>query len=249
LTRLLFSCLVDADYLDTEEHFKPEQTIQRQQSVYLTDLWTKLKIDGEKVIQAAEVSSVNQVRREVYEACTDAAELPAGVFRLAVPTGGGKTLSGLSFVLKHALVRGLDRVIIAVPYTSIIEQTVNVYRDILGENAVLEHHSAANTEQFYSDDKGETNDDARQQYAKARLATENWDAPLIVTTTVQLFESLFANRPSKCRKLHKYLDKINSIIFSKFSKNFFYREYKSLPARISVYFNPLIFNESPQNFN
>jgi CRISPR-associated endonuclease/helicase Cas3 len=209
LTRLLFSCLVDADYLDTEEHFKPEQTIQRQQLVDLTDLWTKLKIDREKVIQAAEVSSVNQVRREVYEACTDAAQLPAGVFRLAVPTGGGKTLSGLSFALKHALIHGLDRVIIAVPYTSIIEQTVNVYRDILGENAVLEHHSAANTEQFYSDDQEETNDDARQQYAKARLATQNWDAPLIVTTTVQLFESLFANRPSKCRKLHNI---VNSVI-------------------------------------
>jgi CRISPR-associated endonuclease/helicase Cas3 len=218
LTRLLFSCLVDADYLDTEEHFKPEQTIQRQQSlaeplgkrIDLTDLWAKLKIDREKVIQSAETSSVNQVRREVYNACTNAAQLPAGVFRLAVPTGGGKTLSGLSFALKHALIHGLDRVIIAVPYTSIIEQTVNVYRNILGENAVLEHHSAANTEQFYSDnDKEETNDDARHQYAKARLATQNWDAPLIVTTTVQLFESLFANRPSKCRKLHNI---VNSVI-------------------------------------
>ena len=209
LTRLLFSCLVDADYLDTEEHFKPEQTIGRQQSIELTYLWTKLEIDREKVIQAAEISSVNQVRREVYKACTAAAELPAGVFRLAVPTGGGKTLSGLSFALKHALKYGLDRVIIAVPYTSIIEQTVNVYRDILGENAVLEHHSAANTEQFCANDREGTNDDARQQYAKARLATQNWDAPLIVTTTVQLFESLFANRPSKCRKLHNI---VNSVI-------------------------------------
>jgi CRISPR-associated endonuclease/helicase Cas3 len=210
LTRLLFSCLVDADYLDTEEHFKPGQTIQRKQSIDLTYLWTTLKTDREKVIQAADVSSVNQVRREVYEACTNAAKLPAGVFRLAVPTGGGKTLSGLSFALKHAVIHGLDRVIIAVPYTSIIEQTVNVYREIfLDDNAVLEHHSAANTEQFYSDDKEETNDDARQQYAQARLATQNWDAPLIVTTTVQLFESLFANRPSKCRKLHNI---INSVI-------------------------------------
>jgi CRISPR-associated endonuclease/helicase Cas3 len=210
LTRLLFSCLVDADYLDTESHFQPDKTIQRQGKIDLTDLWIKLKIDREKVIQAADISSVNRVRREVYEACTDAAELPAGVFRLAVPTGGGKTLSGLSFALKHAITHGLDRVIIAVPYTSIIEQTVNVYRGIfLGENAVLEHHSAANTEQFYQDDKEETNDDARQQYAKARLATQNWDAPLIVTTTVQLFESLFANRPSKCRKLHNI---VNSVI-------------------------------------
>jgi CRISPR-associated endonuclease/helicase Cas3 len=209
LTRLLFSCLVDADYLDTEEHFQPDKTIQRKQSSDLTDLWTTLKIDRETVIKSAEISSVNQVRREVYEACTDAAKLPAGVFRLAVPTGGGKTLSGLSFALKHALIHGLDRVIIAVPYTSIIEQTVNVYRDILGKNAVLEHHSAANTEQFYQNDKEETNDDARQQYAKARLATQNWDVPLIVTTTVQLFESLFANRPSKCRKLHNI---VNSVI-------------------------------------
>lgn len=207
LTRLLFSCLVDADYLDTEEHFQKDKTLQRQGGAELQDLWKNLKLDRENIIETAGRSQVNQVRKEVYEACIDAAELMPGVFRLAVPTGGGKTLSGLSFALKHALRHKQERVIIAVPYTSIIEQTVNVYRQILGDDAVIEHHSAANIEQY--NDKEETNDDARSQYAKARLATQNWDAPLIVTTTVQLFESLFSNRPSKCRKLHNI---VNSVI-------------------------------------
>ncbi|MGF1603414.1 MAG: CRISPR-associated helicase Cas3' [Thermosynechococcaceae cyanobacterium] len=211
LTRLLFSCLVDADYLDTEEHFDPQQTAQRQQAATVAELWPKLEAAQTDLLATtgATATPVNQIRAEVYDACLSTAELTPGVFRLAVPTGGGKTRSGLAFALKHAVKWGCDRIIVAVPYTSIIEQTVKVYRGIFGDTAVLEHHSAANTDQFYENKKDETNDDARQQYAQARLATQNWDAPLIVTTTVQLFESLFANRPSKCRKLHNI---VNSVI-------------------------------------
>jgi CRISPR-associated endonuclease/helicase Cas3 len=207
--RLLFSCLVDADYLDTESHFEPKTTQQRSPVVDVSQLWNLLEADQAKLLDkaaatrtmASKASSVNQVRAEVYQACIAAAQLEPGVFRLAVPTGGGKTRSGLAFALKHAVANHLDRVIIAVPYTSIIEQTVGVYRSIFGDEAVLEHHSAAKAVV--------DNEDARAAQAKARLATQNWDAPLIVTTTVQLFESLFARKPSRCRKLHNI---VNSVI-------------------------------------
>jgi CRISPR-associated endonuclease/helicase Cas3 len=199
--RLLFSCLVDADFLDTEEHFSPALTQQRFQTETVQDLWTVLEKHQTQMIAKAPDKLVNRVRAEVYQACSDAALLAPGVFRLAVPTGGGKTLSGLAFALKHAAQHGHDRVIVAVPYTSIIEQTVNVYRGIFGEAAVLEHHSAAKAT---VDDE-----DARSTQAQARLTTQNWDSPLIVTTTVQLFESLFHNRTSRCRKLHNI---VNSVI-------------------------------------
>lgn len=208
--RLLFSCLLDADYLDTESHFDPQQSLQRTPVATVTDLWTKLE-DSQTQMLAEVVEKlpdlnpqqqeVNRVRSEVYQSCLDAAEQSTGVFRLAVPTGGGKTRSGLAFALKHAEKHQLDRVIIAVPFTSIIEQTVGVYREIFGEAAVLEHHSATKSK---VDDE-----DARAEQARARLATQNWNAPLIVTTTVQLFESLFHNKTGRCRKLHNI---VNSVI-------------------------------------
>ena len=196
--RLLFSSLVDADYLDTESHFEPTTSQQRLATTNVVELWTVLKSNQEellhKAISTPSIVNVNQVRAEVYEYCQTAAEYSPGVFRLAVPTGGGKTRSGLAFALKHAVKYKLDRVIIAVPYTSIIEQTVESYRNIFGHEAVLEHHSAIKSTV--------DEDDARSVQAKARLATQNWDAPLIVTTTVQLLESLFARKTSRCRKLH-----------------------------------------------
>jgi CRISPR-associated endonuclease/helicase Cas3 len=204
LLRLLFSTLVDADYLDTEEHFNPEVAEQRQLSRNsVASLWLQLQAAQNHLIeQASKIKTpINQVRTEVYQACLDAAQLEPGIFRLAVPTGGGKTRSGLAFALAHAVQHGLDRVIIAVPYTSIIEQTVGVYREIFGEDAVLEHHSAVRPDQG-------NEEDARSRQAQARLATQNWDAPLIVTTTVQLFESLFANRTSRCRKLHNIVKSV-----------------------------------------
>jgi CRISPR-associated endonuclease/helicase Cas3 len=201
MLRMLFSCLVDADYLDTEKHFMPTAAAQRGRPETMTSMWVQLKTDQESLMAMAEPTPVNRVRAEVYQACLEAAQLPAGVFRLAVPTGGGKTRSGLAFALAHAIQQGQDRVIVAVPYTSIIEQTVEVYRKMFGQSAVLEHHSAIRLDE--KDDE-----DARRLQTQARLATHNWDAPLVVTTTVQLLESLFANRPSRCRKIHNIANSV-----------------------------------------
>ncbi len=202
LLRMLFSCLVDADYLDTENHFDPKVSARRESGVTVTDLWSTLERAQQELEVNADATLVNQVRTEVYHACLEAALQEPGVFRLAVPTGGGKTRSGLAFGLRHAVQHRLDRIIVAVPYTSIIEQTVEVYRAIFGHDAVLEHHSAVRPDE-------QNEEDARSRQAQARLATQNWDASLIVTTTVQLFESLFANRTSRCRKLHNI---VNSVI-------------------------------------
>jgi CRISPR-associated endonuclease/helicase Cas3 len=201
--RMLFSALVDADHLDTEAHFQAAKSALRGTDVSLEELWGRfgryhreLGGDGEGI--------VDEVRREVYEACLGAAEKPPGLFRLTVPTGGGKTLSGMAFALRHALRHGLERVIVAVPYISITEQTAGVYRRAFADasggddaaSVVLEHHSGARGD---ADDEG----DFHREQEWARLAAENWDARIIVTTTVQLFESLFANRTSPSRKLHR----------------------------------------------
>ena len=210
LLRMLFSCLVDADYLDTEEHFEGKQ--RGRTGINLADLWNTFEHQRQEFLVTVRdrTSPVNQVRDQVYQACFDAATLQPGIFRLSVPTGGGKTLSGLAFALRHAVLNQFERVIFAVPYTSIIEQTVKVYRDIFGAEAVLEHHSAVKDEggQGSQDEQFQSQEGAMRAQAQARLATQNWDAPLIVTTTVQLFESLFANRPSRCRKLHNLIGSV-----------------------------------------
>jgi CRISPR-associated endonuclease/helicase Cas3 len=137
---------------------------------------------------------VNALRAEVLAACRSHAADPTGIFSLTVPTGGGKTLSGMSFALSHAVAKSLRRVIVVVPYTSIIEQNAAIYRDYLGADNVVEHHS--NLDDFTESD---CND---EQALRRRWACENWDAPVIVTTNVQFFESLFAHKKSRCRKLH-----------------------------------------------
>lgn len=195
--RMLFSALVDADYRDTEEHFSPGRANLRGEWTRPVDLWPIFRADQLRLMwHGRRASDVNRVRGLVYRECVRQAQLSPGIFRLTVPTGGGKTRSTLGFALRHAAehrAHGFRRVIVALPYTSITEQTSSEYRRILGDRLVLEHHS-----QVQSPD----DEDEDETSLKYRLATENWDHPLIITTTVQLFESLFHNRPGACRKLH-----------------------------------------------
>jgi len=189
--RMLLSCLVDADYLDTEAWLNPEKHAHREQELSsIDDLLETVMENQDELINTAPHTDINQARRNIYYAALDKSAERTGFFRLSVPTGGGKTRTALAFALKHAQVYNLQRVIFAIPYTSIIEQTAEEFREIVGPQNVLEHHSALAIK-----------DDEQDQNNWARLATDNWDAPIIVTTTVQLFESLFSNRPSKVRKL------------------------------------------------
>lgn len=192
--RMVFSALVDADYLNTEKHFNAKQYILRQNQQRIENLWSRFDAEQKQFVSAADTeTTVNEVRKEVYELCDKASLGHPCIYRMTVPTGGGKTRSGLAFALKHAVHNQMDRVIIAISYTSIIDQTAKEYRKILGSDAVLEHHSQVSLPVDESQDAA---------YVSLRLASENWDAPLIVTTTVQLFESLFSNKPGKVRKLH-----------------------------------------------
>lgn len=196
-TRMLFSCLVDADFLDTEAFMNDaplRASIGEPIPVLYERLLLKLASFGPPKTTLAEK------RNQVQQDCMRMAEEPRGIYTLTVPTGGGKTLSSLAFALKHAIENGLRRVIYVIPYTSIIDQTASIFREILGEMNVLEHHHNVNYES-----SGEQESDPRA------LATENWDAPVIVTTNVQFFESLFANRTSRCRKLHNIANSV--IIF------------------------------------
>jgi CRISPR-associated endonuclease/helicase Cas3 len=199
--RMLFSCLVDADFLDTEAFMSPEKAAARSSFMSLEEMETRLTshLDAlaRKVAKRGKSEiRVNRARAKVLDACRAKAGLHPGVFSLAVPTGGGKTFSSLAFALRHAVCQTKRRVVYAIPYTSIIEQTAGSFKEIFGDENVIEHHSNIEI--------GE----AEENY-RTRLAAENWDAPLIVTTNVQLFESLFARKTSRCRKLHNL---VNSII-------------------------------------
>ena len=193
LVRMLFSCLVDADFLDTERHWSPANASLRGASPDIPRLWSAFEAAQSQFQSEAPATPVNTIRREICDACVAAAEQPRGVFRLTVPTGGGKTRSGMAFALKHAAIHDLRRVIVAIPYTSIIDQNAAEYRSILGADNVLEHHSALAVSE---------RDDYSEEQMRSQLACENWDSPVVVTTTVQFFESLLSNKPSRCRKLH-----------------------------------------------
>lgn len=192
--RMLFSALVDADFLDTERYMAPEKFEQRNAQPELMALTPLFDAHMVKLTTTAEQTPVNALRADILEQCRKAAALEPGLFSLTVPTGGGKTLSGMAFALEHARHHGKRRVIHVIPYTSIIEQTADVFRGIFG-NAVIEHHSNAESE-------------PDQEIPASRLACENWDAPIVVTTNVQFFESLFASRTSRCRKLHNLVDSV-----------------------------------------
>ncbi|MBM4312312.1 MAG: CRISPR-associated endonuclease Cas3'' [Deltaproteobacteria bacterium] len=191
--RMIYSCLVDADFLDTERFMDEEKSRWRQGYPSLETLHAKLKPHLEQLTAKASPTPINGHRADILKHCIDAADQQPGLFSLTVPTGGGKTLSSLAFAMKHALRFGKKRIIYVIPYTSIIEQNTAVFRAILGEDAVLEHHS---------------NFDPEEEDHRSRLAAENWDAPLVVTTNVQFFESLFACRSSRCRKIHRITDSV-----------------------------------------
>jgi CRISPR-associated endonuclease/helicase Cas3 len=197
--RMAFSALVDADCLDTERHFDSAQAEARQRYSTIESLRDIFESKQRDWMEKIPSSRLNDIRHEAYTACRAQATGPKGVYRLTVPTGGGKTRSVLAFALNHAVEHEMRRVIVAVPYTSIIEQTVDVYRGIFGHEAVLEHHSQIDLPENERED---------ERAARFRLSTQNWDAPLIVTTTVQLLESLFSNRSGRVRKLHNIANSI-----------------------------------------
>lgn len=196
--RMLFSCLVDADFLDTERFYATAEgrEIERGSEVGVAALRLAAAAYLDAKAQKADATTLNIERQRILAHVRAKASLPPGLFSLTVPTGGGKTLTSLAFGLEHAEAQGLRRLIYVIPFTSIVEQNAKVFREALGplgDDAVLEHHSA------YADDPGK----ALEARDKTRLAMENWDKPLVVTTAVQFFESLFADRPSQCRKLHR----------------------------------------------
>lgn len=232
--RMLFSALVDADFLETEAHFRGHGEEARQYRpdgpelkpgealAHLLDHMTGLA----RKSQAAQ--EVVRLREDLLAACLESAELAPGLFTLSAPTGAGKTLAMLAFALRHAAVHGLRRVVVAIPFLSILEQTARIYRDLFAPVFdpfyVLEHHSLAGTR----NEPGETGapdlqDQQERPEQLARWLTENWDAPLILTTSVQLLESLFSNRPSACRKLHRLAGSV--ILFD---------EVQTLPQRLAI---------------
>lgn len=230
-TRMLFSCLVDADFLDTEKHFDANQTAQR----VVPDLQPEraLKILRRHLDSKSRNGPISTLRQQLLNDCLSAAEKQPSLFTLTAPTGSGKTLSSLAFALQHivhhnsALAendrRRFRRIIVVIPFTSIIEQTARVYREELferefGPDYVLEHHSAVAPRER-EEDKGRDTEDERLRHA--RLAQENWASPLIVTTNVQFFQSLFSNRPSDCRKLHNV---VRSVVL--------FDEVQTLPTRL-----------------
>lgn len=200
-TRMLFSCLVDADFLDTEAFFdRIEGRPRTARAVKSPDLQALLARLNTHLAKFCPDSPVNEIRAEILSHIRHQSVKEPGIFSLTVPTGGGKTLSSLAFALDHAIRHGLRRVIFVIPFTSVAEQNAAEFRKALGslgDSAVLEHHSA------YEEALPPASEpDRYQARQKLRLAMENWDVPIVVTTAVQFFESLFAARPSQCRKLH-----------------------------------------------
>ena len=211
MTRMLFSCLVDADFIATESFYAAAEMrcVERDGFTSLPVLRDRLQTFMGTKRAAAPATPLNALRATVLDTVTAKAELPPGLFTLTVPTGGGKTLASLSFALAHANRHGLRRVIYVIPFTSIIEQTASVFREALaGESGggnrddVLEHHASFDWETAFRLARASENGRGSDPVDRLRRAAENWAAPVVVTTAVQFFESLHANRTSRCRKLH-----------------------------------------------
>lgn len=199
--RMLYSCLVDADFLDTETFMSCGQKV-RNSGESMEVLFEKLEKHVSEWLKNQNRDTVNGRRTEILKHCLEEGGAERGLFRLTVPTGGGKTIASLAFALRHAVENQMDRVIYVIPYTSIIEQNAKVFREILGDENVLENHCNV---------AYEVDSQRAEELQSMQLAAENWDKPVIVTTNVQFFESLFANKPSKCRKLHNIANSV--IIF------------------------------------
>ncbi|GHU73485.1 CRISPR-associated helicase Cas3 [Spirochaetia bacterium] len=194
--RMLFSCLVDADRLNTEEYMDPEKKKKRKGYLSIVELQQRFDSYMEnktKLSSETADDTLYKARQQVLTDCRTAAEMVPGFFSLTVPTGGGKTLSSMAFALRHAEKYDKKRIIYVIPYTSIIEQNADVFRNVFGDNELVEHHASL---------------DEEDSAPRSRLATENWDAPIIITTAVQFFESLFAAKTSRCRKLHNIADSV-----------------------------------------
>ena len=189
--RMIFSCLVDADWMDTAAHMQGISVKSR--TIDAETLLSILNIHVSHLNASSTPNELSKIRAEIYKTACERAELPTGFFSMTVPTGGGKTLSSMAFALHHAAIHRLHRVIVVIPYLSIIEQNADVYRSIFGEDVLIEHHSAVDT----PDDM-----DEKETMMEHRLVTENWNAPLVVTTSVQFIETLFSSSPGRCRKLH-----------------------------------------------
>ena len=199
LTRMIFSALVDADFQETQNYMKDDvkprgehASIEELCETFNTALQNFDNPQGE----------INKKRTETLKACIGKADSDQGFFTLTIPTGGGKTLASMAFALNHAIKHGLKRVIYVIPFTSIIEQNAGVFKDYLGEENVLEHHSNFDWNKKRDTDTESADDETKDVLDKLKLASENWDIPIVVTTNVQFFESLFANKSSRCRKLH-----------------------------------------------
>jgi CRISPR-associated endonuclease Cas3-HD len=231
--RVLFSALTDADYLETEAHFEGDAAERRRYRPDSPPLNPERVLD--RVLQfilgvaarSRASAEVNSVRSDLLASCLAAADAEPGLFTLTAPTGSGKTLAMLAFALAHARRHGLGRVITVIPYLTIIEQTVKEYRKALGSEVppgyLLEHHSLAGIRARDPARAAEIGDNEEGATGRARLLSENWDAPVIVTTSVQMLESLFANRPAACRKLHRLAQSV--ILFD---------EVQALPGRLVV---------------
>lgn len=235
--RMLFSALVDADFIETEAHFQqatdgskryrnPGPTLECERDL------TILQRHQKQIADNSDASfDVTQLRADLLRACLDAAPLPQGVFSLTAPTGSGKTLSMLAFALKHAREHALRRIVVVIPYLTIIEQTVREYRKVfephlgsdLFEQYVLEHHSLAGTRTRKDGSSPCERDDEDEAKRRARELAQNWDAPIIITTSVQFLESLFANHSAPCRKLHRLAQSV--ILFD---------EVQTLPVALAV---------------
>ena len=204
--RMLFSALVDADRLDTEQFMTPDLSAERLRIkgnyASLCTLRERLRAKTESFSSAPD-TPVNRARAYFLESCrTHGAESDPGIYTLSLPTGAGKTISSMAWALEMAIRNHHDRIIYVIPYTSIITQTAMVFREIFGEENILEHHSEVVVEQQGEGDSGD------DQMSRLKFLTENWDAPIILTTNVQFFESLFASKPAKCRKVHSIANSV-----------------------------------------